>query len=78
MKKTDRIQCLLWALFGLYIAFEGVSAEIGHPEGAQGRVLIFWMGMIILILSILFSFRPFPQLRMKKELDGRDSNGIGE
>ena len=54
MKKTERIQSLIWELFGLYIAFEGLRLKLGTPRAPKPGFLIFWMGVIIMILSGAF------------------------
>jgi len=68
MKKTDRIQSFLWALFGLYIAFEGYQLKLGTPRAPKAGFLIFWMGMIILILSILFFLQAFSAAQDEKKI----------
>jgi phosphatidylserine synthase len=59
MKKTDRIQSLIWGLFGFYITFEGVQLKLGTPRAPKPGFLIFWMGVIILILSAAFFLQSF-------------------
>ncbi len=54
MKKSDRIQSLIWSLLGLYLIFEGVQLKLGTPRAPKPGFLIFWMGIIILILSAAF------------------------
>jgi putative tricarboxylic transport membrane protein len=68
MKKIDRIQSLLWALFGFYIAFEGYQLKLGTPRAPKPGFLIFWMGIIILILSILFFFQTFSAAPEEKKI----------
>jgi putative tricarboxylic transport membrane protein len=68
MKKTDRIQSLLWALFGFYIAFEGYRLKLGTPRAPKPGFLIFWMGIIILILSLLFFLQSFSASQDEKKI----------
>jgi putative tricarboxylic transport membrane protein len=63
MKKTDRIQSLIWGLFGLYIAFAGVQLKLGTPRAPKPGFMIFWMGVIILILSAAFFLQSFSSVR---------------
>ncbi len=67
MKKTDRIQSLIWGLFGLYIVFMGVQLKLGTPRAPKPGFLIFWMGIIILILSAAFFLQSFSAAREKEE-----------
>ena len=68
MKKTDRIQSLIWGLFGLYIAFEGVQLKLGTPRAPKPGFLIFWMGIIILILSAAFFLQSFSAVQEEKKI----------
>jgi putative tricarboxylic transport membrane protein len=68
MKKTDRIQSLIWGLFGLYIAFAGVQLKLGTPRAPKPGFMIFWMGIIILILSAAFSLQSFSAAREGKKI----------
>ena len=80
MKKTDRIQSLVWGLFGLYIAFEGVQLKLGTPRAPKPGFLIFWMGVIILILSAAFFLHSFSAVPEEKKIrwKGRQwPKGIG-
>ena len=63
MKKTDRIQSLIWGLFGLYIALAGVQLKLGTPRAPKPGFMIFWMGVIILILSAAFFLQSFSAVR---------------
>jgi putative tricarboxylic transport membrane protein len=67
MKRSERIQSLLWGLFGLYIAFEGVQLKLGTPRAPKPGFLIFWMGVIIVILSSAFFLQSFSALREEKK-----------
>jgi putative tricarboxylic transport membrane protein len=68
MKRTDRIQSLLWALFGFYISFEGFQLKLGTPRAPKPGFLIFWMGIIILILSLLFFLQSFSASQDEKKI----------
>jgi putative tricarboxylic transport membrane protein len=68
MKKTDRIQSLIWGLFGLYIAFAGVQLKLGTPRAPKPGFMIFWMGIIILILSAAFFLQSFSAAREGKKI----------
>jgi putative tricarboxylic transport membrane protein len=68
MKKTDRIQSLIWGLFGLYIAFEAVHLKLGTPRAPKPGFLIFWMGIIIMILSAAFFLQSFSAVREEKKI----------
>ncbi len=68
MKKTDRIQSLIWALFGLYIIFGGVHLKLGTPRAPKPGFLIFWMGIIIMILSAAFFLQSFSAVREEKKI----------
>jgi putative tricarboxylic transport membrane protein len=68
MKKTDRMQSLIWGIFGLYIAFEGVHLKLGTPRAPKPGFLIFWMGIIIMILSAAFFLQSFSAVREEKKI----------
>ncbi len=68
MKKTDRIQSLIWGLFGLYIAFEGVQLKLGTPRAPKPGFLIFWMGIIVMILSAAFFLQSFSAVQGEKKI----------
>lgn len=59
MRKSNRIQSLLWAVFGLYIAYEGFLLKLGTARAPKPGFMIFWMGVVILILSALFFIETF-------------------
>jgi putative tricarboxylic transport membrane protein len=71
MKKTYRIQSLIWALFGFYIAFAGVQLKLGTPRAPKPGFLIFWMGVIIMILSAAFFLQSFSDVREEKKIRWR-------
>ena len=68
MKKTDRIQSLIWGLFGLYIAFAGVQLKLGTPRAPKPGFLIFWMGIIMMILSAAFFLQSFSTVQEGKKI----------
>ena len=68
MKKTDRIQSLIWGLLGLYIAFAGVQLKLGTPRAPKPGFLIFWMGAIMMILSAAFFLQSFSAVQDGKKI----------
>jgi len=68
MKKTDQIQSLIWGLFGLYIAFEGIQLKLGTPRAPKPGFLIFWMGIIMMILSAAFFLQSFSAVQEEKKI----------
>ena len=68
MKKTDRIQSLIWGIFGLYIAFEGVHLKLGTPRAPKPGFLIFWMGIIMMILSAGFFLQSFSAVQEGRKI----------
>jgi len=59
MRKSNRIQAILWALFGLYIMYEGFGLKLGTARAPKPGFMIFWMGVVIVILSALFFIETF-------------------
>jgi len=59
MRKSDRIQALLWAVFGLYLAYEGFLLKLGTGRAPKPGFMIFWMGVIMVILSAVFFITTF-------------------
>jgi hypothetical protein len=59
MRKRDRIQALLWAVFGLYVMYEGILLKLGTGRAPKPGFMIFWVGVIIVILSALFFLGTF-------------------
>jgi len=68
MKKADRIQSLIWGLLGLYIAFAGFQLKLGTPRAPKPGFLIFWMGIIMMILSAIFFLRSFSAAQEGKKI----------
>ena len=75
MKKTDRIQSLIWGLFGLYIAFAGVQLKLGTPRAPKPGFMIFWMGIIIMILSAAFFLQSLSAAGEGKEIRWQRKQG---
>jgi putative tricarboxylic transport membrane protein len=59
MRKSNRIQALLWAAFGLYITYQGFLLKLGTARAPKPGFMIFWMGVLIVILSTLFFIATF-------------------
>ena len=59
MRTSNRIQALLWALFGLYITYQGFLLKLGTARAPKPGFMIFWMGVLIVILSTLFFIETF-------------------
>ena len=54
MGKRGRIEALLWAVFGLYVAYQGFLLKLGTGRAPKPGFMIFWVGVTIVILSGLF------------------------
>lgn len=54
MGKRGRIEALLWAVFGLYVMYQGFLLKLGTPRAPKPGFMIFWVGGAIVILSGLF------------------------
>ena len=59
MRKSNRIQAVLWAVFGLYIAYEGFLLKLGTGRAPKPGFMIFWIGMVVVILASLFFIGTF-------------------
>ena len=59
MRKSNRIQALLWAVLGFYITYEGFLLKLGTGRAPKPGFMIFWMGVVIVILSALFFLGTF-------------------
>jgi hypothetical protein len=59
MRNSNRIQSLVWAGLGLYIACEGFLLKLGTARAPKPGFMIFWMGVVILLLSLLFFIETF-------------------
>lgn len=59
MINSNRIQALLWAVFGLYVSYEGFLLKLGTLRAPRPGFMIFWMGVIIVILGALFFIETF-------------------
>jgi putative tricarboxylic transport membrane protein len=74
MRKSNRIQSLLWAVFGLYITYEGFLLKLGTARAPKPGFMIFWMGVVILILSALFFIETFTIPRQEHKALWRDAH----
>ena len=68
MKRSNRIQSLVWALFGLYLVYEGVQLKLGTPRAPKPGFMIFWMGIVILILGGAFFLQSFAASSDEKKI----------
>jgi len=59
MRKSNRIQALLWAAFGLYFAHQGFLLTLGTARAPKPGFMIFWVGAVIVFLSALFFLETF-------------------
>ncbi len=53
----DRYTSIIWAAFGLYIAFEGYRLELGAVNDPKPGFFVFWAGIILSSLSIALFFQ---------------------
>ena len=49
----------MWAVFGLYITYEGFLLKLGTGRAPKPGFMIFWMGVLIVVLSALFFMATF-------------------
>lgn len=56
MAKYDRYTSLIWAAFGLYIAYEGYRLTIGDLHEPKSGFFVFWAGIVLSILSVILFF----------------------
>jgi high-affinity Fe2+/Pb2+ permease len=68
MKRSNRIQSLVWGLFGLYLVYEGVQLKLGTPRAPKPGFMIFWMGIVILILGGVFFLQSFSAAAVGKKI----------
>jgi len=59
MEKRDRYTSLIWAGFGLYIAYEGYTLKLGTLSDPKSGFLIFWAGLTMAGLSLLLLLQTF-------------------
>jgi putative tricarboxylic transport membrane protein len=52
VKKKDRYTSIIWAAFGLYIAFKGYRLELGAFNDPKPGFFVFWAGIILSSLSM--------------------------
>lgn len=68
MNRSNRIQSLIWGLFGLYLVYEGVQLKLGTPRAPKPGFMIFWMGIVILILGGAFFLQSFSSMAEEKRI----------
>ncbi len=72
MEKSDRCTSVLYAAFGLFIAFEGYRLELGTLRAPKPGFLVFWGGVALSILSLVLFIQTFlPQKTEKTTLWGK-------
>ena len=59
MRKSNRIQACLWAVFGLYVMYEGYLLKLGTGRAPKPGFMIFWVGVVVVVLSALFFIGTF-------------------
>jgi len=59
VKNKDRYTSIIWAVFGLYIAFEGYRLELGTFYDPKPGFFVFWAGIILSSLSIALFLQTF-------------------
>jgi putative tricarboxylic transport membrane protein len=59
MRRSERIQAVLWAVFGLYIMYEGFLLKLGTGRAPRPGFMIFWVGVVIVILGAFFFLGTF-------------------
>ena len=59
LKKSDRYTSVFWGFFGLYIAFEGFQLGMGTLRNPKSGFFVFWLGIILLGLSVFLFVRSF-------------------
>jgi putative tricarboxylic transport membrane protein len=59
MKQRGNIEALLWAVFGLYVTYQGFLLKLGTGRAPKPGFMIFWVGVAIVILSGLFFIENF-------------------
>lgn len=59
MRRSNQVQAVLWAAFGLYIIYEGYLLKLGTGRAPKPGFMIFWMGVVTVLLSALFLVQTF-------------------
>lgn len=59
MEKSDRYTSIIYAAFGLFIAFEGYRLELGTLRAPKPGFLVFWGGIALSILSLVLLIQTF-------------------
>ncbi len=73
MEKSDRYTSLIYAAFGLFIAFEGYRLELGTLRAPKPGFLVFWGGIALSILSLVLFIQTFlPQETEKITIRRKD------
>jgi putative tricarboxylic transport membrane protein len=68
MEKSDRYTSIIYAAFGLFIAFEGYRLELGTLRAPKPGFLVFWGGIALSILSLVLFIQTFlPQETEKRK-----------
>ena len=69
MEKSDRYTSIIYAAFGLFIAFEGYRLELGTLHAPKPGFLVFWGGIALFILSLVLLIQTFlPQETEKRRI----------
>lgn len=66
MEKSDRYTSVLYAAFGLFIAFEGYRLELGTLRAPKPGFLVFWGGIALSILSLILLIQTFLPQKTEK------------
>jgi putative tricarboxylic transport membrane protein len=53
MQRNERYTSILWAILGLYIAYEGYVLKLGTLKDPKSGFLVFWTGMVLAGLSFI-------------------------
>lgn len=68
MKKSDWYTSIIYAAFGLYIAFEGYRLELGTLRAPKPGFLVFWAGIALSILSMALFIQTFLPQKIEKRM----------
>jgi len=66
VRGKDLQTSIFWAVFGLYIAFEGYKLELGPIGRPKPGFFVFWAGTVLLALSMILFVRAF---RTRKKVE---------
>ncbi len=67
MKKSDRYTSVIYAAFGLYIAFEGYRLELGTFRAPKPGFMVFLAGITLWMLSMVQLILSFPAGKTEKQ-----------